>query len=156
MTRGCDLVVPIDDLHGRILPRAAGGIYEFLGFRRREDLAEIDRSDFEIGAYRFVVGNSYDRFGSNRHNSASFVRYDGEPLIFAGTWSGHALFSRQCAEMHFMEMGYEVVFVSWGFHVESAAFITATPAYSGRVMEMDALPTGERKWRPENPARKGL
>ncbi len=145
MKKGSAQVFRIDDRHDRIAPCSANGIYEILGMRRRDDVDAIDRSVLEIGAYTFKPGLPYRRFGSNKKTAAGFICYDGEPIIFVGTWNGHALFSPADREMKLD--GYEALFFSWIYDQEFSTFITANSSRAGRLMEMNALPSGERKWK---------
>lgn len=148
------MVWKVDERHDRIAPVSACGIYEFLGVRRREDVASIDRTVLEIGAYVFKPGLPYRRFGSNKKTAAGFVCYDGEPVLFVGTWNGYALFSPVDRELEPGE--YEALFYSWIYDKEQAAFFTTNSAGGGRIMELNALPTGERKWKGREAARREI
>lgn len=150
MSRTNAITWNVDDAADRIAPFNAHGTYEILAIRERGEMARIEHRELRVGVYHFVPGEAYERFGSNRRTSAGFVWYDGEPIEFVGTWRNFALFKPPGCDLECR--GYAGVFWSWIYSDETPAFYTMNASGGGRVMLLDALPGGERRWKPSQSA----
>lgn len=98
----------------------------------------IVREPLDMKMVVFVPGEKYSRFGSDMKKSSGFVWWDGEPLMFVGTYTDtegqmHALFQTDEGPMN--ELGYENCYWSWKAMPEHNIFVCVTHACAGRVME---------------------
>ena len=86
---------PVEDIYDTICISQSNGYYQVFALKALESEVFIDRSPLRIGYMEFVPGQKYPRFGSNKKTSAGFISYDGVPLVFVGTYRGHAYSRRR-------------------------------------------------------------
>lgn len=122
-----------DETHVFLSPSSAGGYYHIIAFKSLESLREIVRSEIEIGVYRFVPGEKYSKFGSGKKKSAGFIRYEGEPIVFVGTYGENMLFSSGEETMTIYE--YPMCYFSWKI-LDSGNLLSFTHQSAARIMEM--------------------
>ncbi len=133
-------VYPTEGIGAIISPSSSGGYYHIYAIKKRTSERLIDRTPLTVGYMTFIPGEWYSRFGSNKKTSATFIRYDGAPIQFIGTYLDNALFVREIGPFEYEE--FELCYYSWHFSREHRTLIGVTHSSAARVMEMDAPPNG--------------